>query len=135
MRMHREHGSTRGCPGDYPLGARNRRTGNGAEEAKDEDNSGILAISEETASVPEDRGTKEEAEDEKDIMTLIGELDTPEVTAFDYELELVQLPESKQEANATPTPPEATTPEKEEVKQEEREKKTPPQVMDLELID
>lgn len=105
------------------------------EEAKDEDNSGILAISEETASVPEDRGTKEEAEDEKDIMTLIGELDTPEVTAFDYELELVQLPESKQEANATPTPPEATTPEKEEVKQEEREKKTPPQVMDLELID
>lgn len=74
-------------------------------------------------------------ETEEDILSLIGKLDYPEITAFDYELE--QLPEIKPEEE----PQEEEKEKKEDEHQEEEEEKkenTPSSnspVMDLELID
>lgn len=81
--------------------------------------------------------------EEEDILSLIGKLDYPEVTAFDYELD--HLPEieaenekkepdtheEQKEAKNTATP--VNVPEKNGEKDEESPKNPP--VMDLELID
>lgn len=74
-------------------------------------------------------------------MSLIGKLDYPEISAFDYELE--QLPEikPKDKEKATPEQVSVTEPSKEEelpelqsdIKQENKKNTPPP--MDLELID
>ena len=76
-------------------------------------------------------------------MSLIGKLDYPEISAFDYELE--QLPEikSKDKEEATPEQIPVTESSKEEVLalpklqsdiKQDNKKNTPPP-MDLELID
>lgn len=87
-------------------------------------------------------------EPEEDILSLIGKLDYPEISAFDYELE--HLPEIQPEESAPQTVSQQPEPEEEtlsspqtnngtgiteEKKVEEGQKKNTPPVMDLELID
>lgn len=73
-------------------------------------------ISETASTVTEETNEQPTEETQEDILSLIGKLDYPEITAFDYELE--QLPEIKPE---------------EEKKENTASPASP--VMDLELID
>ena len=90
------------------------------------------AVAVKNATVAEEEPVGEEANDE-DILSLIGKLDYPEITAFDYELEEITegkpevttppQPESSEENKSQTPPTQATTP------------RNIPPVMDLELID
>ena len=92
-------------------------------------------------SIPPEIPSGKVPENKEDIMSLIGKLDYPEISAFDYELE--QLPEikPKDKEKATPEQVSVTEPSKEEelpelqsdIKQENKKNTPPP--MDLELID
>mgnify|MGYP000537245068 FL=1 len=66
-------------------------------------------------------------------MILIGKLDYPEITAFDYELE--HLPEIKPEDQEVATEENADIPEIQEELPEKKRKKTLPPALDVELID
>jgi cell division transport system ATP-binding protein len=66
-------------------------------------------------------------------MTLIGKLDYPEITAFDYELE--HLPELKPEDQEVATEENADIPEIQEELPEKKRKKNLPPALDVELID
>ncbi len=97
----------------------------------------------EEESIPPETPSGKVPENQEDIMSLIGKLDYPEISAFDYELE--QLPEikSKDKEEATPEQIPVTESSKEEVLalpelqsdiKQDNKKNTPPP-MDLELID
>ena len=64
-------------------------------------------------------------------MTLIGKLDYPEITAFDYELE--HLPEIKPEDQEVAAEENADIPEIQGFR--EKRKKKPASALDVELID
>ena len=66
-------------------------------------------------------------------MTLIGKLDCPEITAFDYELE--HLPEIKPEDQEVAAEENADIPEIQEELPEKKRKKNLPPALDVELID
>lgn len=79
----------------------------------------------------EDKTTNEDTTG--DIMTLIGKLDYPEITAFDYELE--HLPEIKPEDQEVAAEENADIPEIQEELPEKKRKKNLPPALDVELID
>ena len=90
----------------------------------------------------EDKTTNEDTTG--DIMTLIGKLDYPEITAFDYELE--HMPELKPEDQEVATEENtadghhsaeehADIPELQEELPEKKRKKNLPPALDVELID
>lgn len=68
-----------------------------------------------TPATPQELTEESKEESQEDIMAMIGKLDYPEITAFDYELE--QLPEIQPE------------------EKKENDKPSTPPIMDLELID
>ena len=86
---------------------------------------------EQAASEIEDKKTTEDTTG--DIMTLIGKLDYPEITAFDYELE--HLPELKPEDQEVATEENADIPEIQEELPEKKGKQNLPPALDVELID
>ena len=86
---------------------------------------------EQAASEIEDKKTTEDTTG--DIMTLIGKLDYPEITAFDYELE--RLPELKPEDQKVATEENADIPEIQEELPEKKGKQNLPPALDVELID
>ena len=86
---------------------------------------------EQAASEIEDKKTTEDTTG--DIMTLIGKLDYPEITAFDYELE--HLPELKPEDQEVATEENTDIPEIQEELPEKKGKQNLPPALDVELID
>ena len=70
---------------------------------------------------------------QNEIMTLIGKLDYPEITAFDYELE--HLPELKPEDQEVATEENTDIPEIQEELPEKKGKQNLPPALDVELID
>lgn len=86
------------------------------------------ATSEATLKTPGQAETETE-----DIMTLIGKLDYPEVSAFDYELD--HLPEIKPEDQEVTAKEISNTPKVEEELPEKKEKQNQPPALDVELID
>ncbi len=86
---------------------------------------------EQTEAETEDKKTAEDSAE--DIMTLIGKLDYPEITAFDYELD--HLPEIKPEDQEVAAQETSTTTEVQEELPEKKEKQNLPPALDVELID